>query len=441
MAIGAPPRLSVVIPAYNNGDTLNLVLEALGRQTVPADKFDVVVGDDGSSPPLAPVVEKHADRINVSCVRLETNRGRSANRNAAVRAAGAPERLLVLDADNVPSPGVVARHLEFHAARAGRPGVLCGQRVELDWAGKDALRHGRPITPAMVDRYRADVRYPYHLLPQFEADFRRAPWLLAHGHHVSIDRATFEAVGGFDETMTRWGYDDTEFFYRVFHHHGQSPDVFEMDAEAVAYHMSDYRRIPTMLAAMDNIHYFVRKHPTYDVEAIHSLNTFGYIMGQIRLREDAVRVFRGSGLGDPARLPAPVLDELSRRSALVIGRGLGTLALGAGSRTFDHAAPLTETNWHLFGSVLRPLGNVRFDVLVNLDLWRFLPPEELWVMVTQGRKKAGRLLLVASRDAPDPVDLLPVPFLGDIRAAAAGLRGAFPVAVAEYGDASILTVG
>lgn len=48
--------------------------------------------------------------------------------------------------------------------------------------------------------------------------------------------------------------------------------------------------------------------------------------------------------------------------------------------------------------------------------------------------------VVASRDAPDPVDLLPVPFLGDIQAAATGLHGAFPVEVAEYGDASILTI-
>lgn len=440
MALGTSPRLSVVIPAYNNGDSLGLVLDALERQTVPADQFEVVVGDDGSSTPLAPLVDKHADRINVSCVRLETNQGRSANRNAAA-AQTTGQRLLVLDADNVPGPGLIARHLEFHAARAGRPGVLCGQRIELDWAGKDALRHGRPIIPAMADHYRCDVRYPYHLLPQFEADYRRAPWLLAHSHNVSIDRATFETLGGFDETMTRWGYEDTEFFYRVFHHHDRSPDVFEVDAEAVAYHMSDYRKTPTILAAMDNIRYFVGKHPRYDVEAMHSLNTLGHLMGQIRLREDAVRVFRDAGLGDPARLPAPILGELSRCRALVIGNGVRALALGEGSRTFDHAAPLSETNWHLFGSVLRPLGAVRFDLLVNLDLWRFLPPEELWILITQGRKKADRLMLVASHGAPDPVELLPVPFLGDIRLAAEALHGAFPIDVAEYDDASILTIG
>ncbi|WP_168222416.1 MULTISPECIES: hypothetical protein [unclassified Micromonospora] len=35
---------------------------------------------------------------------------------------------------------------------------------------------------------------------------------------------------------------------------------------------------------------------------------------------------------------------------------------------------------------------------------------------------------------------LPVPFLGDIQAAATGLHDALPVEVAEYGDASILTI-
>lgn len=439
MAIGTSPRLSVVIPAYNNGDTLDLVLDALGRQTVPADQFEVIVGDDGSSTPLTSVVDKHADRIAVTCVRSETNRGRSANRNATAAVAAAP-LLLWLDADNVPGPDLVARHLAFHDTRGGRPGVLCGQRIELDWAGLAALREGRPITPAMSDAYRGDIRDPYHLAPAYQGDMQRAPWIMGYSHNVSLDRETFAALGGFDEGMVRWGFEDLEFFYRVFNHHGRSPEIFEVDAEAVAYHISHYRRMPMMLASIDNIHFFVRKHPVYDVEALHSLNPLGYIMGQMRLRDDAVRVFREAGLGDPARLPGPVLDQLSRRRALVVGNGLRSLALGEGSRTFDHGAPLSETNWHLFGSVLRAFANNHFELLVNLDLWRFLPPEELWVLVTQGRKKAGRLMLVASHGGPDPEDLLPVPFLGDIQAAADGLRANFPVTVDEYEDVSVLTV-
>jgi glycosyltransferase involved in cell wall biosynthesis len=439
MAIGTSPRLSVVIPAYDNGDSLDLVLEALGRQTVPAGEFEVVVGDDGSSTPLLPVVDKHAGRINVSCVRSETNLGRSANRNAAAARATTPT-LLMIDADSVPAPDLVARHLEFHAARSGRPGVLCGQRIELDWAGADALRHGRPITPAMADKYRCDNRYPFHLVEPYQEDVRQAPWAMGYSHNISIDRATFEAVGGFDEEMVRWGFEDLEFCYRVFKHHGKSLDVFAIDAEAVVYHMSFYRKKPMILASLDNIHYFVRKHPNYEVEAMHSLDTSGKVMRQIGLREAAVQAFRKAGLGNPALLPPSVLAELSGQSALVIGNGLQRLDLGEGSRTFDHGAPLSETNWHLFGSVLRPLGKVQFDVFVHLDLWRFLLPEELWVVVTQGRKKAGRLMLVASHADLDPIDMLPVPFLGDIQAAAEALRSSFRVEVTEYDEVSILTV-
>lgn len=439
MAIGTSPRLSVVIPAYNNGDSLDLVLEALGRQTLPAEEFEVIVSDDGSTVPLAPVVDKHAGRINVTCVRSEVNQGRSANRNAGAARATTPV-LLMIDADSVPGPELVARHLEFHTARAGRPGVLCGQRMELDWAGTDALRRGRPITEAMTDKYRCDNRYPFHLLEPYQEDFRQAPWALGYSHNISIDRATFEAVRGFDEAMVRWGFEDLEFCYRVFQHHGRSLDLFALDPEAVVYHVSFYRKKPMLLASIDNIHYFVRKHPTYDVEAMHSLDTAGHVMRQIGLREAAVQVFRKAGLGDPARLPKPVLDELSRQRALVIGSGLQDLDLGEDSRTFDHGAPLSETNWHLFGSVLRPLGKSQFDVLVHLDLWRFLPPEELWVVITQGRKKAGRLMLVATHAAPDPVDVLPVPFVGDVQAVAEALRGSFQVEVAEYDEVSILTI-
>jgi len=39
---------SVVIPTYERADGLRSVLLALARQTAPADRFEVVVVDDGS---------------------------------------------------------------------------------------------------------------------------------------------------------------------------------------------------------------------------------------------------------------------------------------------------------------------------------------------------------------------------------------------------------
>lgn len=45
-------RVSVIVPAYDNQDKLDLALAALARQTYPAELTEVVVVDNGSTPPL-----------------------------------------------------------------------------------------------------------------------------------------------------------------------------------------------------------------------------------------------------------------------------------------------------------------------------------------------------------------------------------------------------
>ena len=53
--IGAwtPTRtVSVVIPAYNCQESLNLTLAALAHQTYPAELLEVVIADDTSEPPI-----------------------------------------------------------------------------------------------------------------------------------------------------------------------------------------------------------------------------------------------------------------------------------------------------------------------------------------------------------------------------------------------------
>ena len=45
-------RVSVVVPAYGGQDKLDLALAGLAAQTYPAGLIEVIVVDNGSSPPL-----------------------------------------------------------------------------------------------------------------------------------------------------------------------------------------------------------------------------------------------------------------------------------------------------------------------------------------------------------------------------------------------------
>jgi glycosyltransferase involved in cell wall biosynthesis len=115
-AIGAwtPTRsVSVIIPAYNDQESLEPTLAALSRQTYPADLLDVVVVDDGSTPPVTlPEVRPQNCRI-VRVPDVSKGWGRSnALHTGAVHSSG--EILHWLDADMVVFPEHIEAQARWH---------------------------------------------------------------------------------------------------------------------------------------------------------------------------------------------------------------------------------------------------------------------------------------------------------------------------------------
>lgn len=105
----AKPLLSIVIPTRNRAAKVRRLLLDLGRQSLAAAQFEVVVVDDGSEPPLALRGGDYAFRLTV--IRRDGDHGAHAARRRGLRAA-AGERVLFLDDDVALDPRV----LEIHAA-------------------------------------------------------------------------------------------------------------------------------------------------------------------------------------------------------------------------------------------------------------------------------------------------------------------------------------
>lgn len=83
---GSLPFISVVVPAYNRPDSLKALLEALAEQSYPPYRFEVLVCDDGSDPPLAERVPAKDHPFSISFLR-DTNQGPAAARNRGVAQA------------------------------------------------------------------------------------------------------------------------------------------------------------------------------------------------------------------------------------------------------------------------------------------------------------------------------------------------------------------
>jgi glycosyltransferase involved in cell wall biosynthesis len=122
------PEISVVLATYKRAETLRRTLGQLARQDLPADRFEVIVVDDGSPDHTAAVVEELAPQLPyaVSYLRHE-NRGPGYTQNRGIEAARAPIVLLLAD-DIFLRPRSVRAHLEHHAAHPD-PGVAVLGRV------------------------------------------------------------------------------------------------------------------------------------------------------------------------------------------------------------------------------------------------------------------------------------------------------------------------
>ena len=118
------PAVSVVIPTFSRRESLARCLAALAAQTLSRDTFEVIVCDDGSPAPVAPIVERFADRMAVRFVR-RLRAGPAAARNEGARHARA-QLLAFTDDDCIPTP----LWLELLVERARRhPGHMIGGSI------------------------------------------------------------------------------------------------------------------------------------------------------------------------------------------------------------------------------------------------------------------------------------------------------------------------
>jgi glycosyltransferase involved in cell wall biosynthesis len=173
--VSARPSVTVVVPTRNRpGLLIRTVDSLLAQESVDVH---VLVIDDGSDPPAASRLPSD-DRIRV--LRNEAARGVAAARNRGAGEATTPW-VAFCDDDDLWTPDKLAgqvRAAERSAARWAYTGAVKFAAGPVVW---------QVMTPPEVDEVRA------HL-----ADRNLVP---AGASNVLVDRATFLAVGGFDEEL------------------------------------------------------------------------------------------------------------------------------------------------------------------------------------------------------------------------------------------------
>ncbi|BCL18119.1 glycosyltransferase family 2 protein [Micromonospora sagamiensis] len=425
---GHAPLLSVVIPTFKDAQSLELTLRSLSRQSLPADRFEVIVVRDGGTEGAEDytAVADHGKGLALRLVELPARRGRSAARNEGIRRATA-DTILFLDSDSYATENLLERHVAFHAS-SGTPRVLIGRRNELGRRHLDAVLAGGPVTPDSDVRADdgGDMRFPNGL--PMQDHWLGAMWMFAHGHNVSAPREVVNAVGGFDEDFgTRWGWEDTELFYRIDRHLGPENRALRYDPDALVYHLPHYRNmLQNLQDYTGNRKMILAKYPCVDWEFVGVVDTIysAEILARYRAAI-ADCVDRGACRIAPAwhwlkdRLPGP--------RTLWIGTGTAEVPLGDRAVTFDYGAPTGGRNYHLVG-IDPPVAPGGLDAVVSVDFWRYLHWQELCSFLASSARLGAEIYLVGT---DTPLAAGPPPGPEQVRYLARALRHSFAVTVRE----------
>jgi glycosyltransferase involved in cell wall biosynthesis len=174
--------VSVVVPTYRRSERVARLLTALEAQTLPHDRFEVVVVDDGSDDNTPAVLAEMAAQtsLNLRPLRIDVNNGPGPARNLGWRKARAP-LVAFTDDDCVPEPGWLAAGLAA-LRRNDHLGVVQGLT--------------RPPAGSNDPGPWAIFRHVTWESPWFEAC------------NIFYRRAALEATAGFDEGL-RWYGEDT----------------------------------------------------------------------------------------------------------------------------------------------------------------------------------------------------------------------------------------
>ncbi|WP_254783414.1 glycosyltransferase [Mitsuaria sp. PDC51] len=335
------------MPTYRRPDLLARCLGALLAQTLPADRFEVIVVDDGQEDRCREQVERVAATPGAPAIRYlraASGRGPAVARNAGWRAATAP-LVAFTDDDTLPDPSWLARGLA--AMQAHPDWVAAAGQVRVPSASAGGIGTatdgdidsdiGRDGVPA-----RRDARPTDHEL--MTRGLETSEFVTANAF---ARREVLARIDGFDERFLRAWREDSDLQFRL-----QAQGPVGRVADALVWHPVRPERWGVSLRQQRNVYFdalLYRKHPGIYRSRIRRVPPWDYYA--IVAMTPAAIVLAAAGQG------AIAAGLLAASAALILR--LTARRLRATSRALPHvwemlctsaAIPFLSVYWRLRGA-------------------------------------------------------------------------------------------
>ena len=192
------PIISIVVPCFNVEHVVAQCIDALLIQDYPQEKFTVIIVNDKSSDATDKIIQKYENHNQVKIIQHFKNRGLAAARNSGIKASKS-EIIGFLDSDMVVDKDWAKNMLE----QVFQDGVVaCMGGIRLT----DSLKHNE------LDKYLYNPTRG--VLKHGEGKPIRFKWFLFNNSVVK--RSAINEIGLFDETITSYGGEDTDFAIRLW---------------------------------------------------------------------------------------------------------------------------------------------------------------------------------------------------------------------------------
>ena len=207
---------SIIIPAFNRSELLELTLKSLENQLEA--RFEVIIADHGSTDDTKSVANKFQGRLNLRYLyvpRRHLTPGEP--RNCAAKLSES-NLLIFVDSGIVVPCHYVQSHVRFHQESESSIGIGYYHGHECDrteWFSGDFLKQLEKIEEVItMDPEIRDPRFNDALSGGVPLSQLCLPWVYCWSGNMSVSRDAFQKVGGFDLSL-KFMFEDNDLAYRL----------------------------------------------------------------------------------------------------------------------------------------------------------------------------------------------------------------------------------
>ena len=252
------PTLSVVVPCFNVEHVVEKCINALLTQDFPKEKFNIIIVDDKSTDDTGRKIQRYQENDQVKIIKHFKNRGLSAARNSGIKASKS-QIVGFLDSDMVVKNNWAASMV----SELSKDGVV---------ACMGGITLAKSLIPNKLDKFlynptRGVLKHGENKPIQFK-------WFLLN--NTSVKRTVINEIGLFDESITSYGGEDTDFAIRLWDKY-QKGLRFSSNATGEHYHQRPLQELQEKMENYGRTNYLrlLERYPNHTEDLAGDwINTF-----------------------------------------------------------------------------------------------------------------------------------------------------------------------